>query len=77
MGNISSSTLLKELSIRIPQRITRNTGNSLLYINNLNDPLNVMCKYYNEFSQERELTADSVYTHLLAPLILFIIVTYR
>lgn len=69
IGSISSPTLLTELSLRIPLRITRNTGNSLLYINNFNNPLNTMCKYYNEFSyiidfnQSNEIVKTTLKNH--------------
>lgn len=47
-GQISSPSLLLELRLKIPNRITRGTANSLLYTNDLKDPINVMCKSYNE-----------------------------
>lgn len=49
-NSISSPPLLSELKLKIPGRITRHSANNLLYTNDLKDPINIMCKNYNEFS---------------------------
>lgn len=50
-GSITSPHLLHELKLKIPKRITRNTANNLLFTNDLKDPMNIMCKNYNDLTK--------------------------
>lgn len=65
-SKISSPTILSDIKIKVPNRQTRANRNFSLFVNSLNDPLNLMCKLYNEFSYMLDLdqSVDNVKNNL-------------